>query len=317
MSSVLVIIFTVVLMLSSTPVSADKVVVIPLFSAKRLGNIVTVAKSGGDFTDPVAAVNSITNAESSNPYSVFIGPGSYTLTSTLLMKNHVSIMGSGKDVTTLKGTISSDSEDASSAIVATANTGTLSDLSIVNSGTGTYTFALYSSSSSVFRINNVRCYAYKGDNNRGIFLESTSSSTILINVTSYARGSGDAMAYGLYISGGSCKIYNSMFAGFGGGWARGIYLTDTTFPLLTNVEAYAHDATNSNYGMLMDSGIRTTLRQCVLDGWTVGIYQNSGKTRVMNSSIVGGVDNIGGTLSCVNSNDGEATALTSACKTAP
>jgi hypothetical protein len=59
--------------------AADKLVVIPLFGhSKPLKNVVTVAKLSGKFTDPVAAVNSITDASENNPYFVVIGLGVYT-----------------------------------------------------------------------------------------------------------------------------------------------------------------------------------------------------------------------------------------------
>ena len=65
----------------------NSVVVVPLITAKRLGNVVTVSHSGGDFTDPIAAVASITDASFTNPYVVMIGPGLYTLNQTLEMAN--------------------------------------------------------------------------------------------------------------------------------------------------------------------------------------------------------------------------------------
>jgi len=95
--------------MSCLPIStqaADKVVVIPLFGhGKPLKNIVTVVKANGKFTDPVAAVNSITDASENNPYLVVIGPGVYTLTHTPVMKPWVDITGSGENVTRLVGAI--------------------------------------------------------------------------------------------------------------------------------------------------------------------------------------------------------------------
>ena len=83
----------------SQAVAAEKVV-IPLDSAKKkLVHIVTVPVGDGDFTDPVAAVDSITDASAAKPYLVMIGPGVYTLTRTLVMKPFVTITGSGQDYT--------------------------------------------------------------------------------------------------------------------------------------------------------------------------------------------------------------------------
>ncbi len=62
-----------------TTFAANKVVVIPLMGDNPpLKNIVTVARANGKFTDPVAAVNSITDASASNPYLVVIGSGGNT-----------------------------------------------------------------------------------------------------------------------------------------------------------------------------------------------------------------------------------------------
>lgn len=75
---------------------------------KKLSNVIIVAKSGGDFSDPVAAMNSITDASISKPYLVKILPGVYDIAQqTILMKQYVDIEGSGENVTTIKSTNSS------------------------------------------------------------------------------------------------------------------------------------------------------------------------------------------------------------------
>ena len=129
----------------------NKVVVIPLFGddPKPLKNIVTVAKANGDFTNPVAAVNSISDASANNPYLVVIGPGVYTLTQTLVMKEYVDIAGSGENVTKLQGAISgSPPVDASSAIISGANNAALSSLTVENTGGSTFSLALYNNNAS-------------------------------------------------------------------------------------------------------------------------------------------------------------------------
>ena len=110
-----------------TVLAQTKVVVIPLFGddPKPLKNIVTVAKANGDFTSPVAAVNSITDASATNPYLVVIGPGVYTMGAALVMKEYVDIAGSGENVTKLTGAISTG-QLSSSAIVHGANNAALS-----------------------------------------------------------------------------------------------------------------------------------------------------------------------------------------------
>ena len=48
----------------------NRVVIVPLGGddAKPLQNVVTVSKANGDFTDPVTAMASITDASAENPY---------------------------------------------------------------------------------------------------------------------------------------------------------------------------------------------------------------------------------------------------------
>lgn len=71
------------------------------FSASGVpyANVVTVAKSGGDFTSVAAAVATINDATHNNPYLVWVAPGVYT--ETITMKSHVDIAGAGEDVTVL------------------------------------------------------------------------------------------------------------------------------------------------------------------------------------------------------------------------
>jgi hypothetical protein len=77
-------------------ISANKVVVIPLEADRpRLANIVTVAKSGGDYKDISQAIRSISDASSNKPYIVYIAPGVYDTTESLFLPSYVSLIGSG------------------------------------------------------------------------------------------------------------------------------------------------------------------------------------------------------------------------------
>ncbi len=67
-------------------------------AAARPG-VVTVAKSGGDFSNVQAAINSIVDASATKPYVVRIGPGVFSGAVTL--KDNVDLEGAGPDHTTL------------------------------------------------------------------------------------------------------------------------------------------------------------------------------------------------------------------------
>lgn len=71
---------------------------------KKYANVIVVAKSGGDFTDPLTAMQSITDASATSPYLIKLMPGIYNLgTNTLGMAPYVDIEGSGENITVIRG----------------------------------------------------------------------------------------------------------------------------------------------------------------------------------------------------------------------
>jgi hypothetical protein len=71
---------------------------------KKYSHVVVVAKSGGDFNDPAAALLAIGDASATKPYLVKIMPGVYELgTNALVMKSYVDVEGSGQGVTVIRG----------------------------------------------------------------------------------------------------------------------------------------------------------------------------------------------------------------------
>ncbi len=67
--------------------------------------IVTVAKAGGDFTDVKAAVDSISDANSSTkPYSILVFPGVYTVSTPIVLKDGVFLKGTDISSCILAGT---------------------------------------------------------------------------------------------------------------------------------------------------------------------------------------------------------------------
>jgi hypothetical protein len=105
-----------------------KVVAIPMSGddLKPLANIITVAKENGDFDGPVAAINAIGNslpiANEENPYLIVIAPGVYNLSEQLVMKEYVSVSGSGQHVIKLTGSIASSGGTSSALVVGKDNT---------------------------------------------------------------------------------------------------------------------------------------------------------------------------------------------------
>jgi hypothetical protein len=199
-----------------------------------LKNVITVAKANGNFSDPVAAVNSITDASAANPYLVVICPGVYTVTQTLKMKSYVDIVGSGENVTTLTGPISTGNS-SSSAIISGANNSSLSSLTVENTGGGAYSIALYNGTVSP-TISNVTALVSGGSSNYAVYNYNSSSPT-MVDVS--ATASGGSNNYAVYNSGSSPLMTGITATASGGSYSYGIYNSNSSSPTMTNITATA------------------------------------------------------------------------------
>jgi hypothetical protein len=227
----------------------NQVVVVPMAGddLTPLKNIVTVAKENGDFTSPVAAMASITDATSSNPYLVVIAPGLYTLQNAFLvaqqleMKEYVSIVGSGQNVTILSTAKSSASPSASAAVVVGANNASVRDLTIKNVpgafSTAANAIGIFIEGASptisdvTISVAANRNFQY-GVRNVSNDLSGGSASPILSGVTISMSGSNNSQT-GVY------NIKSSGDAGSG--------------PELLNVKIDVENANGTGYGVLNDT----------------------------------------------------------------
>jgi len=96
---------------------------------------ITVGKTGADFTSPIKALDSITNASETAPVLMKILPGSYDLVAeTLQLKENVYIEGGGTDNTILlSAAVNVDNQDCAVATVKMADNSSLKKLRVVNS----------------------------------------------------------------------------------------------------------------------------------------------------------------------------------------
>jgi hypothetical protein len=290
----------------------------PLANGDALKNIITVAKANGNFSDPVAAVNSITDASVNNPYLVLIGPGVYTITQTLQIKEHVDIVGSGENNTKIKGAISTGNYDASSAIISGANNSMLSSLSIENMGGGDYSTALFNYQVSPTVIN-LTALAAGGAINRGICNISSSSPTMK-EVTATALGGGDSCGVYNFFSSPTmtdftatasgatknCGIFNYASSPTmtnvttrtsGGDENMGVENRNNSYPKMTNVTADASEG-SSNTGVYNYSSLPTMTNVIAMSyggSYNCGVYNESSSTPMTNvtASGVGGSNSYG------------------------
>jgi hypothetical protein len=317
-----------------------KVVVVPLGDdSKPLKNIITVAKANGNFTDPVAAVNSISNASATNPYLVVIAPGVYTMSQPLVMKPYVDVVGSGENVTKLTGAISTNQCYNTSAIVdSEVPTASLSNLSVENTGGGGCSVAIIAYYSTLRQVN---ATASGGQQNYGIFAYDAK----LIQVS--ATATGGSYAYGISAKAGHLEQVTTKASGAtnanygissyfgaapnvteavstaeGGGESYGIWFFDV-YPKaeLTQVTATATGGTTKSYGVyqgLSNYFPPLTIRRSTLSGSTNAVYVENftggdvGTAYVSQSTLIGGVG--GRPMHCVASDDGAGNELGPDCR---
>ena len=224
--------------------------------------VVTVAKSGGDFTGVQAALNSITDASSSNPYLVRVAPGSYS--GTVVMKAHVHLQGSGAGATVLTSTSCGSAFPPAAATLKLSSNTTLRDLTIVNSGTGSTCIALMAPPGVTnATVRDVRAQATGNATENyavhvmavgggDIELELDSVSALAANATSLNVGLRNYYHSTLTLRGGS-------YRGHGGDSAHGISNgADETILIAENVIAEAENG-DVNYGLTNGEGIASLL----------------------------------------------------------
>jgi len=289
--------------------------VIPVPISKKIKNVITVAKSGGQFTDVKAALDSITDANATNPYLIYIAPGNYTVTDTAIqMKPFVTIMGSGEKATVLEGS------NGLSSIIKGVDNATLVNLAVVNNKGSDPTYGIYNESSSPIikdvtvtvsngysnyavynnasspTMTSVTTTASGGSTNYGVY--NNSSSPIMINVSTKASAGGEN--YGVYNEKSSPTMSN-VIATASGGNSYGVY-NNSSSPIMTNVAATA-SAEGDSYGVYNDSSSSPMIRNCILKGTTKGIYGGSASL----STIIGGNNDTSSTCTYCVKADGTET----------
>jgi hypothetical protein len=111
-------------------------------------NVIIVAKGGGDYTSVAEALNSITDPGPDDRYLVWVAPGVYTETQLSLVQSYVHLQGSGPNATIVKSGRTNSTQTPDAATAQLDDNGRISDLGILNEGTGTYGIGLHSTSAT-------------------------------------------------------------------------------------------------------------------------------------------------------------------------
>lgn len=189
----------ITLLLAFPTLSFGKVVVVPMIESLKVKNVITVAKSGGDFTDIADALDSIKDPSPENPYLVQIGPGEFITTRTLVVENDVTLAGSGTNATLIQGDVGGFTNRYKTVIQADFNTA-LTDFTVVARGNGGGTAAAIVGEESReigpefgafdgMSISNVNIRVGNANNNFGIHLIAFGFNLYAENVSIDASGS--------------------------------------------------------------------------------------------------------------------------------
>lgn len=169
------------------------------FLPKKPANLVVVAPTGGDFANPIDAVNSITDASADRPYLVKVMPGTYELgLATLVMKEFIDIEGSGELTTRIRGGA------AESGVVAGASRAEIRHLTVEAAGAEGNIVGIFNGSASP-RITHVTVRAEGGKGSYGIY--NLMAAPLLSEVTVAAMGSDTA--FGIFNLHSSPVVKNS------------------------------------------------------------------------------------------------------------
>ena len=180
------------------------------------GNVVIVAKSGGDFDTITAALDSIVDAGEMNRYLVKVMPGVYY--ERVTMKPYVDIEGSGELVTKITYT---GSYLPDTGTLVGADNAEVRFLTAENTGGDDIAIAIYNGSGSP-RLTNVTASALGTRSGLGVY--SHYSSPVMTNVTASAVGVYES--YGVF-NDASSAVMTHVTATASGGTANSIGVVNT------------------------------------------------------------------------------------------
>jgi hypothetical protein len=243
--------------------------------AEKEGNVITVAKSGGDFTSIQAALTSITDASATNGYLIRVAPGVYS--ERVTMKPYVDIEGSGEAVTkityptdkTLVGANDAEARFLTIELAATSNadncaisnTGAsprLTHMTVIASSSagGSKGVCNYSSSSPV--MTDMTVSVSTGISSSYIHgVLNYQSSPVMSRVKVTASSTIASVNYGIYNSYSSPTMTDVTAAATGGDGAYnyGVFSENSSSPAMAEMTVTATGGDNSvNYGVFNRSG---------------------------------------------------------------
>ena len=266
-------------------------------------NVIYVAKSGGDYTSIQAAIDSITDASSTNRYLILIAPGIYQ--ESIVMKPYVYLKGMKKETAVIEG--------ADPVTVEMAEFTSIEDVTISNAGSSTVYGITANSGTQSAEVRNVDiCMKDTGENVRyGI---SATDAQIELNDVSIEISYGSSI-YGIGASAGTAiaaeelniVVSNASTNSYGIDAAG----SDTTLDL-DNLKISSRNATSS-YGIYISDNAYAHIADSYIEASqaaasSTGIYVSAAGADIATSEIRASG---GGNCYGINLSSGDAELLNS------
>lgn len=212
------------------------------------GKVVVVALEGGDYTDPVTAMDNhpawCGSLSETTPCLLKIMPGVYNIGSNCVrMQSYIDIEGSGENTTVIIG------NGNSPAVVCGADHAEIRFLKVESTGGGSDSIAIANDDASP-KITNVTAYA-TGGSNRNVGINNHSSSSPIISGVS-TSASGGSYSYGVNneLSSSPAMMNVSAIGENGGLENYGVSNSSSSSPTMVNVMASATgDSGSMNRGV--------------------------------------------------------------------
>lgn len=235
---------------------------------QKYAQVVTVAKAGGDFTDPIVAMASIVAASAATPFLLRIMPGVYDLGATpLTLKPYVDVEGSGKGVTVLSGRVPSLSGNLNwgPGLVNAANHAEIRHLTVSNASVGPgYTVGIHAESlddvagkvPSSFSIEDVEVRVDGGGSVSTTYASpigvTANFSTIRVRRASIQAGHSLGGGFGMVVSAGNADVKDAEIRvrAEPDGGAFGVFFVswaNLTAPGMNRLEDVRIDVESANY----------------------------------------------------------------------
>ncbi|MBI5639932.1 MAG: hypothetical protein HZA17_05855 [Nitrospirae bacterium] len=241
---------------------------------EKYAGVAVVAQSGGDYTDPVTAMNDSAVwcgiPSATNPCLLKIMPGVYEMgANTLVMQGYIDVEGSGEKVTKLPGNANY------SGVVSVVSNSELRFVTVESRGMADMARAIVTTGSNLKIAAVTAAVTANNDANYAVGIYNESSSVIIINTTVTVSGaiySNEAISnYGI----GAPVLINVAATATGGQNSYGLKNSQYVTAIVRNSSLRASGSSNNTWGVSNYLNTSVEISNSIIEGapWAIQNWQ--------------------------------------------